>query len=217
VKPNRKAIIGEKLGMTQIFTEDGRAVPVTLVQAGPCTVVQVRTQERDGYTAVQLGYGEIKESRVNKPEQGHFAKAKVAPVRHLVEVRTDDASTFELGTAITVERFSAGEFVDVTGVSKGKGFAGVMKRWNFAGKPDSHGTERKHRSTGSVGAGTTPGRVFKGMRGPGRLGGERTTILSLEVVESDPERNLLMIKGALPGPNGGLLLIRDAVKREAKK
>ena len=217
MKPNRKAIIGEKLGMTQIFTEDGRAVPVTLVQAGPCTVVQVRTQERDGYTAVQLGYGAIKEARVNKPEKGHFAKAKVAPVRHLVEVRTDDASTFELGSAITVDRFSAGEFVDVTGVSKGKGFAGVMKRWNFAGKPDSHGTERKHRSTGSVGAGTTPGRVFKGMRGPGRLGGERTTILSLEVVESDAERNLLMIKGALPGPNGGLLLIRDAVKREAKK
>jgi large subunit ribosomal protein L3 len=216
VKAIRKAIIGEKLGMTQVFTEDGRAVPVTLVQAGPCTVVDIRTLERDGYAAVQLGYGDIKESRVNRPEKGHFAKAKVTPSRHLVEVRTEDASAYEVGSSIGVDRFAAGEFVDVTGVSKGKGFAGAMKRWNFAGKPDSHGTERKHRSTGSVGAGTTPGRVVKGMRGPGRLGGERTTILSLEVVESDPERNLLMIKGAIPGPPGGLILIRDAVKRGAK-
>ena len=213
---NVKAILGEKLGMTQIFTDDGRAIPVTIVQAGPCTVVQVRTPERDGYSAVQLGYGEIKESRVVKPLKGHFAKAGVTPTRHLVEVRTDDAASFEKGSTITVESFPAGEHVDVMGISKGKGFAGVMKRHNFHGKPDSHGTERKHRSTGSVGAGTTPGRVFKGMKGPGRLGGDRTTILSLEVVESDVERSLLLIKGAIPGNNGGLVMIRNAVKKGAK-
>jgi len=213
---NVKAILGEKLGMTQVFLDDGRAVPVTIVQAGPCVVSQIRTPERDGYAAVQLGYGEIKESRVGKPQKGHFAKAKVAPRRHLVEVRTDDAASFEVGSTITVETFAAGEHVDVIGISKGKGFAGVMKRHNFHGKPDSHGTERKHRSTGSVGAGTTPGRVFKGMKGPGRLGGDRTTILSLEVVESDAERNLLLIKGALPGNNGSLVMIRNAAKKGAK-
>jgi large subunit ribosomal protein L3 len=213
---NVKAILGEKLGMTQVFADDGRAIPVTIVQAGPCVVAQIRTTERDGYSAVQLGYGEIKESRVRKPAKGHFAKAGIAPTRHLVEVRTDDAGSFEKGAKITVESFAAGEHVDVIGISKGKGFAGVMKRHNFHGKPDSHGTERKHRSTGSVGAGTTPGRVFKGMKGPGRLGGDRTTILSLEVVESDPERNLLLIKGAIPGSNGGLVMIRNAVKKGAK-
>ncbi len=211
-----KAILGEKLGMTQIFSEDGRAIPVTVVQAGPCVVAQVRTQERDGYAAVQLGFGEKKESRVNKPMKGHFAKSGVAPVRHLVEFRTDDAASYEVGSSVTVERFTAGEHVDVVGVSKGKGFAGVMKRHNFAGKEDSHGTQRKHRSTGSIGAGTTPGRVFKGMKGPGHMGHERTTVLSLEVVETDLERNLLLIKGAIPGPNGGLIMIRNAVKRTVK-
>ena len=213
---NVKAILGEKMGMTQVFTEEGRAIPVTVVQAGPCVVAQIRTQERDGYSAVQLGFGEIKESRVTKPMKGHFAKAGLTPAKHLVEVRTDDASEYEVGSKVTVEKFVAGEHVDVIGVSKGKGFAGVMKRHNFHGKPDSHGTERKHRSTGSVGAGTTPGRVFKGMKGPGHLGHDRTTILSLEVVESDTERNLLLIKGAIPGPNGSLVVIRNAVKREAK-
>jgi len=213
---NVKAILGEKMGMTQVFTDEGRAIPVTVVQAGPCVVAQIRTQERDGYSAVQLGFGEIKESRVTKPMKGHFAKGGVTPAKHLVEVRTDDASEYEVGAQVTVEKFAAGEHVDVIGVSKGKGFAGVMKRHNFHGKPDSHGTERKHRSTGSVGAGTTPGRVFKGMKGPGHLGHDRTTILSLEVVESDTERNLLLIKGAIPGPNGSLVVIRNAVKREAK-
>lgn len=211
-----KAILGEKLGMTQVFTDEGRAIPVTVVQAGPCVVAQIRTAERDGYAAVQLGFGELKESRVTKPMKGHFAKGGVAPSKHLVEVRTDDASDYEVGSQVTVETFAAGEHVDVIGVSKGKGFAGVMKRHNFHGKPDSHGTERKHRSTGSIGAGTTPGRVFKGMKGPGRLGHDRTTILSLEVVESDAERNLLLIKGAIPGPTGALVMIRNAVKREAK-
>jgi large subunit ribosomal protein L3 len=215
--PNVKALLGTKLGMTQIFDENGRAVPVTVVQAGPCVVAQVRTPERDGYAAIQLGYGEKKASKVRKPMAGHFAKAKVDPVRHLVEVRTDDAGDYSVGATLTAEQFAPGEHVDVIGVSKGKGFAGVMKRHNFAGKEDSHGTDRKHRSTGSVGAGTTPGRVFKGMRGPGHMGHERTTILSLTVVESDPERNLLLIKGAIPGPKGGLVMVRNAVKREAKK
>ena len=213
---NVKAILGEKLGMTQVFTDEGRAIPVTVVQAGPCVVSQIRTPERDGYAAVQLGYGEVKESRVSKPMKGHFAKGGVTPQKHLVEIRTDDASEFQVGSTVTVETFPAGEHVDVIGVSKGKGFAGVMKRHNFRGKPDSHGTERKHRSTGSVGAGTTPGRVFKGMKGPGHLGHDRTTILSLEVIESDVERNLLLIKGAIPGPTGALVMIRNAVKRGAK-
>jgi large subunit ribosomal protein L3 len=213
---NVKAILGEKLGMTQVFTEEGRAIPVTVVQAGPCVVAQIRTQDRDGYSAVQLGFGEIKESRVTKPMKGHFAKGGVAAAKHLVEVRTDDAATYEVGSQVTVEKFAPGEHVDVIGISKGKGFAGVMKRHNFHGKPDSHGTERKHRSSGSVGAGTTPGRVFKGMKGPGHLGHDRTTILSLEVVESDAERNLLLIKGAIPGPAGAIVVIRNAVKREAK-
>jgi large subunit ribosomal protein L3 len=202
--------------MTQVFTEEGRAVPVTVVQAGPCVVAQIRTTDRDGYSAVQLGFGELKESRVRKPMKGHFAKSGSTPVRHLVEIRTDDASSYELGAKITVESFAAGDHVDVVGISKGKGFAGVMKRHNFHGKPDSHGTERKHRSTGSVGAGTTPGRVFKGMKGPGRLGGDKTTVLSLEIVESDAERNLLLIKGAIPGSNGGIVMIRNAVKKGAK-
>jgi large subunit ribosomal protein L3 len=213
---NVKAILGEKLGMTQIFSDEGRAIPVTVVQAGPCVVAQIRTQDRDGYSAVQLGFGEVKESRVTKPMKGHFAKGGVAAAKHLVEVRTDDASTYEIGSHVTVEKFAPGEHVDVIGISKGKGFAGVMKRHNFHGKPDSHGTERKHRSSGSVGAGTTPGRVFKGMKGPGHLGHDRTTILSLEVVESDAERNLLLIKGAIPGPTGAIVVIRNAVKRGAK-
>jgi large subunit ribosomal protein L3 len=213
---NVKAILGEKLGMTQVFTEEGRAIPVTVVQAGPCVVAQIRTQDRDGYSAVQLGFGEVKESRVTKPMKGHFAKGGVAAAKHLVEVRTDDAATYEIGSHVTVEKFAPGEHVDVIGISKGKGFAGVMKRHNFHGKPDSHGTERKHRSSGSVGAGTTPGRVFKGMKGPGHLGHDRTTILSLEVVESDAERNLLLIKGAIPGPTGAIVVIRNAVKRGAK-
>jgi large subunit ribosomal protein L3 len=209
---NVKAILGTKLGMTQIFDDAGRAIPVTVVQAGPCVIAGVRTPERDGYSAVQLGFGERNEKKVNKPLKGAFAKAGVAPVRHLVEVRTDDASSYAVGSSVTVEMFAAGDRVDVAGVSKGKGFAGVMKRHNFSGKEDSHGTERKHRSTGSIGAGTTPGRVFPGMKGPGHMGHERKTILSLRVVESDVERNLLLIKGAIPGPPGGLVMVRNAVK-----
>jgi large subunit ribosomal protein L3 len=207
-----KAILGEKLGMTQIFTEDGRAVPVTVVRAGPCTVTQVRTVERDGYEAVQLGFGERKENKVTKPMKGHFAKANVAAARHLREFRI---SGLEVGATVTVDTFGVGEIVDVSATSKGHGFSGVMKRHNFAGKPDSHGTERKHRSTGSIGAGTTPGRVFKGMKGPGRWGNERITIQNLEVVEVDTERNLLLIKGSVPGVEGAIVEIRNAVKKGA--
>ena len=214
---NVKGILGEKLGMTQVFSDDGRAVPVTVLRAGPCTVTQVRTPERDGYAAVQIGFGEMAEKRLNKPLAGHLAVAKAPALRSLVEIRTDDAASFEVGSKITADVFAAGESVDVIGVSKGKGFAGAMKRWNFAGKEASHGTDRKHRSPGSQNAGTTPGRVFKGKKGPGHLGHERVTILSLEVVETDPERNLLLIRGAVPGPIGGLVLVRNAVKTKARK
>ena len=214
---NVKGILGEKLGMTQVFSDDGRAVPVTVLRAGPCTVTQVRTPERDGYSAVQIGFGEVAEKRLNKPRTGHLAASRSGALRNLVEIRTDDAASFELGSTITADVFAAGDAVDVIGVSKGKGFAGAMKRWNFHGKEASHGTERKHRSPGSVNAGTTPGRVFKGKKLPGHLGNERVTILSLEVVEADPERNLLLIRGAVPGPVGGLVLVRNAVKTKARK
>jgi len=212
-----KGILGEKLGMTQVFTDDGRAVPVTVLRAGPCTVTQIRTAERDGYAAVQLGFGEVAAKRLNKPRTGHLSASKAPALRSLVEIRTDDASSFQLGSKITADVFAPGESVDVVGVSKGKGFAGAMKRWNFAGKEASHGTDRKHRSPGSQNAGTTPGRVFKGKKGPGHLGHERVTILSLEVVEADPERDLLLIRGAVPGPIGGLVLVRNAVKAKARK
>lgn len=212
---NVKAILGEKLGMTQIFSEDGRAVPVTVVKAGPCVVAQLRTQAKDGYTAVQLGFGEIAARKVRKPRKGHFAKAGVEPTKHLVELRTDDASEYALGQEIKADVFAPGDFVDVVGVSKGKGFAGNMKRHNFAGMPASHGTERKHRQSGSVGAGTTPGRVTKGKKMPGHLGHERVTVLNLRIVEADPELNLLLIRGAVPGHNGALVMIRSAVKKGA--
>lgn len=214
--PNMKALIGTKLGMTQVFDEEGRAVPVTVVEAGPCVVTQIRTPERDGYAAVQIGYGEIKESRVPKPLKGHFVKASVEPTRHLVEIRTDDAGSYEVGSNLTVDVFQPGDWVDVIGTSKGKGFAGVMKRHNFHGLKASHGTERKHRSAGSVGAGTTPGRVFKGQKGAGRMGNERVTVLSQQIVEADAGKNLLLIKGAVPGPTGGLVMVRTAAKKGAR-
>ena len=214
---NVKGILGEKLGMTQVFSDDGRAVPVTVLRAGPCTVTQIRTQERDGYAAVQIGFTEVAAKRLNKPETGHLAASKAPALRSLVEIRTDDAGSYELGGRLTADLFAAGERIDVVGVSKGKGFAGAMKRWNFKGKEASHGTERKHRSPGSVNAGTTPGRVFKGKKLPGHLGHERVTVLNLEVVEVDLERNLLLIKGAVPGPNGGLVLVRNAVKTPTVK
>jgi large subunit ribosomal protein L3 len=208
----RKGVLGEKLGMTQVFDDEGRIVPVTVVQAGPCVVTRVRTPDADGYSAVQLGYGQIDPRKVNKPISGHFEKAGVTPRRHLVELRTDDAAEYELGQEITVEVFEAGQRVDVTGRSKGKGTAGVMKRHGFKGLGASHGTQRKHRSPGSIGGCATPGRVFKGLRMAGRHGNIRTTVQNLTVHSIDAEKGLLLIKGAVPGPNGGLILVRSAAK-----
>jgi large subunit ribosomal protein L3 len=209
-----KGILGEKLGMTQVFTDDGRALPVTVVRAGPCRVVQVRTVERDGYSAVQLGYGA--ERRTTKPMRGHFDAAGAEPARSLVELRLDGDHGFEPGQEIRADVFEPGDRADVVGVSRGKGFAGVMKRHGFAGLGASHGTERKHRSPGAIGACATPSRVFKGTRMAGQMGNERVTVLNLEVVEADPERGLLLLKGAVPGPPGGLLLIRSSVKAPAR-
>jgi len=207
-----KGVLGTKLGMTQVFGDDGRIVPVTVVSAGPCVVTAVRTPDADGYSAVQLGYGEIDPRRVNKPEAGHFAKAGVTPRRYLVELRTDNASEYTLGQEISAETFAAGELVDVTARSKGKGFAGVMKRHGFRGLSGSHGTQRKHRSPGSIGGCATPGRVFKGLRMAGRMGGVRTTAPQLTLHGVDTDRGLLLIKGAVPGPSGGLVLVRSAAK-----
>ena len=207
-----KGVLGTKLGMTQVFGDDGRIVPVTVVSAGPCVVTAVRTPDADGYSAVQLGYGEIDPRRVNKPEAGHFAKAGVTPRRYLVELRTDNASEYTLGQEISAETFAAGELVDVTARSKGKGFAGVMKRHGFRGLSGSHGTQRKHRSPGSIGGCATPGRVFKGLRMAGRMGGVRTTSPRLTLHGVDTDRGLLLIKGSVPGPSGGLVLVRSAAK-----
>jgi large subunit ribosomal protein L3 len=207
-----KGILGEKLGMTQIFV-DTRAVPVTVIKAGPCYVTQVkRADGGDEYDAVQIAYGAARPRSVTKPAKGHFDKAGVETARHLVEVRTDDASSYELGQELKADLFSPGETVDVVGVSKGKGFSGVMRRHGFGGLRSSHGVKRKHRAPGAIGACATPSRVFKGMRMAGQLGNERVTVLNLEVVQADPERNLLLVKGAVPGPPGGLVMVREAVK-----
>ncbi|GDY29350.1 50S ribosomal protein L3 [Gandjariella thermophila] len=207
-----KGILGTKLGMTQVFDERNRVVPVTVVKAGPCVVTQVRTPEKDGYSAVQLAYGAIDPRKVNKPKSGHFAKAGVTPRRHLAELRTTDAGEYQVGQEITAEVFEAGALVDVTGTSKGKGTAGVMKRHGFGGLGASHGTQRKHRSPGSIGGCATPGRVFKGLRMAGRMGNERVTTQSLTVHQVDQESGLLLIKGAVPGPRGGLVFVRTAAK-----
>lgn len=209
-----KGILGAKLGMTQVW-EDNRVVPVTVVQAGPCVVTQVRTPDKDGYSAVQLAFGEVDPRRVNRPETGHFRKAGVAPRRHLVELRTTDASEYTLGQEVTVDTFVPGQYVDVTGRTKGKGFAGVMKRHGFHGLKASHGVERKHRSPGSIGGCATPARVFKGTRMAGRMGGVRYTAQNLTVQAVEPEQNVLLIKGAIPGPAGSLVLVRSAAKKEA--
>jgi large subunit ribosomal protein L3 len=211
-----KGILGEKLGMTQVW-DNGKVVPVTVVQAGPCVVTQVRTPDKDGYSAVQLAYGAIDPRKVNKPESGHFAKADVAPRRFLVELRTTDASEYELGSEVTVEAFEPGQTVDVTGKTKGKGFAGVMKRHGFHGLRASHGVERKHRSPGSIGACATPGRVFKGLRMAGRMGGARYTVQNVRVQNIDAEQNLILVRGAIPGPKGSLVLLRTAAKARAVK
>ena len=208
-----QGLLGEKLGMTQIFDENNRIVPVTVVKAGPCVITQIRTQEKDGYLAVQLAYGQIDPRKVTKPVAGHFKAADVTPRRHLVELRTSSVEGYEVGAEVTVQTtFEAGDLVDVTGTTKGKGTAGVMKRHGFHGLGAGHGVQRKHRSPGSIGACATPGRVFKGVRMAGRMGHERQTTQSLTVHKVDVERGLLLIKGAIPGPKGGLVLVRTAVK-----
>jgi large subunit ribosomal protein L3 len=208
----KKAIVGEKVGMTQIWDDQNRAIPVTLVRVAPCRVVQVKTPETDGYSAVQVTFGAQRPSRLNKPEQGHFAKAGVDPGKRLVELRVDDAGQFSVGDEINATILSAGEKVDVTGVSKGKGFAGVMKRHNFKGLGAGHGTHKKHRAPGAIGACATPARVFKGTKMAGRMGNEKVTTQNLRVVQSDVDNHLLLVRGSVPGPKGGLVLIRDAVK-----
>ncbi len=212
---SRTGILGTQLGMTQIFDEDGRVVPVTVVQAGPCTVTQVKTVETDGYSALQLAYGTRKPKNLTKPVRGHLAKAGVDSARVIAEVRTDDAGEYALGDEIAADAFSAGELVDVTGRSKGKGFAGVMKRHGFSGMGDGHGVKKKNRHPGAIGACATPGRVFPGMHMAGRTGNQRVTIQNLEVAAVDTERGLLLIKGALPGANGSIVLVRSAAKAPA--
>jgi large subunit ribosomal protein L3 len=209
-------ILGTKLGMTQVFDENNRVVPVTVVQAGPNVVTQVRTTEKDGYVAVQLAFGAIDPRKVNKPRTGHFAKAGATPRRHVVELRTTDAGEYEIGQEINAGVFEAGAVVDVVGTSKGKGTAGVMKRHGFKGLGASHGTQRKHRSPGSIGGCATPGRVFKGLRMAGRMGHARTTTQNLTVHRVDTDNGLLLIKGAVPGPRGGLILVKSAAKGGAK-
>jgi len=205
-------ILGTKLGMTQVFDENNRVVPVTVVRAGPCVVTQIRTQETDGYTAVQLAYGAVDPRRVNKPETGHFSKAGTTPRRHQVELRTSDANEYQLGQEVTAEVFETGAVVDVVGTTKGKGTAGVMKRHGFHGLGASHGVQRKHRSPGSIGGCATPGRVFKGLKMAGRMGHARVTNQNLTVHRVDADSGLLLIKGAVPGPKGGLVLVKSAAK-----
>jgi large subunit ribosomal protein L3 len=211
-----KGILGAKLGMTQVW-DNNRVVPVTVVQADPNVVTQVRTGDKDGYAAIQLAYGAIDPRKINKPKAGHYAKSGVAPRRHIVELRTTDASEYGLGDEVTVETFAPGQLIDVTGRTKGKGFAGVMKRHGFKGLGAGHGVERKHRSPGSIGGCATPGRVFKGMRMAGRMGGVRYTVQNLTVQAIDLENNVILVRGAVPGPAGALILLRSAAKSEAKK
>jgi len=207
-----KGILGTKLGMTQVFDELNRIVPVTVVQAVPNVVTQVRAQDTDGYVAVQLAFGAIDPRKVNKPETGHFNKAGVTPRRYLAELRTTDAAEYEVGQEITADVFQAGTVIDATGTSKGKGYAGVMKRHGFKGLSSSHGTQRKHRSPGSIGGCATPGRVFKGLRMAGRMGHEKVTTQNLTVHRVDSDAGLILIKGAVPGPKGGLVFLKSAAK-----
>jgi large subunit ribosomal protein L3 len=222
-----KGILGKKVGMTQLFDDQGNIVPVTVIEAGPCYVTQIKTEESDGYDAVQLGFDPIKEKRLKRPEAGHLGLLKadekhpvrrqlpgeVPPLRHLREIRTKEVEKFELGETVTVQLFQEGDRVDVVGRAKGRGFAGVMKRHGFGGGPISHGQSDRQRSPGSIGATSTPGRVFKGMRMPGRMGNHRVTSQNLEVVRVDEEHNLLAVKGSVPGPKGGLVLVREVRKQ----
>ena len=211
-----KAIVGEKVGMTQVWDENNRVVPVTMVKVAPCRIVQIKTPEIDGYSALQVTFGHRDAAKLSQPKAGHFAKAGVDAGVRLVELRLDDVGEYSVGQEIKVDVLASGDLIDVTAVSKGKGFAGVMKRHNFKGQRASHGAHRVHRMPGSIGACATPARVFKGTRMPGRMGGEKVTTLNLTVVEADADRDLLLVRGAVPGPKGGIVLIRNAVKAGVK-
>jgi large subunit ribosomal protein L3 len=211
----QQAIVGEKVGMTQTWVDD-KVVPVTVVRVEPMRIVQIKTAERDGYTALQVTYGHRDAKKLTKPAAGHYAKAGVQPGKRLVELRLDSVDGFEVGQEVTVEQIESGARVDVTGTSRGKGFAGTMKRHNFSGQGASHGNHKKHRAPGSIGATSFPGRVFKGTKMSGRMGAEQVTTLNLEVVAADTERDLLLVKGSVPGPRGGVVIVRDAVKAQRK-
>ena len=211
-KRSTKGLLGTKLGMTQVWDANNKLIPVTVIEMSPNVVTQLRTEEVDGYSAVQIAYGQIDPRKANKPATGHFAKAGVTPRRHIAEVRTADAGEYALGQELTVDTFEVGRRVDVVGTSKGKGFAGVMKRHNFKGVSSSHGSHRNHRKPGSIGASSTPSRVFKGMRMAGRMGGERVSVLGLTVHAVDAEKGLLLVKGAVPGARGRIVFVRTSVK-----
>ena len=208
----KKAIVGKKLGMTQFFDQNGNVVPVTVIEAGPCSVPQKKTTENDGYDAVQIGFGEMKASKVNKPMKGHFGKNDVAPKKVLREFRLEDTAAVNVGDIIKADIFAEGEAVDVRGTSKGKGYAGTIKRWNFGRLKETHGTGPVHRHGGSLGACSTPSRVFKGKKMAGHLGNERVTVQNLSVVKVDAEKNIIAVKGAVPGPKGGIVVLFDSVK-----
>ena len=209
----KKAILGKKIGMSQVFTPDGQVIPVTVIEAGPCYVIQKKSTEKDGYNAIQVGFEDVKEKHIKKPQAGHFQKAGVAVKKYVSEFRLDDISGYEVGQEIKADVFAEGELVDVTGVSKGKGFTGAIKRFGQGRGPMSHGSHY-HRGPGSLGAVGTS-RVFKGQTLPGRMGGDKVTVQNLKVVKVDPERNLILVKGAVPGPRGGLVSIKDAVKAKS--
>lgn len=209
----QKGIIGKKVGMTQVFDEKGNVVPVTVIEAGPCVVVQKKTAETDGYTAVQLGFGDISPKRVNKPLKGHFDKADVAPKKTLREFRFENCDAYNVGDVVKADTFASGDRVDVCGISKGKGYAGAIKRWNFHRLKESHGTGPVARHAGSLGACSSPSRVFKGMKAAGHLGAERVTVQNLDVVKVDAENNLIAVRGAVPGPRGGVVLLSESVKK----
>lgn len=208
----KKAIIGKKVGMTQIFDEKGKVIPVTVIEAGPCTVVQMKTVEKDGYSAIQLGFEDVAEKKLSKPEVGHFKKAEVSPKRHLKEFRLDDVSGMDVGQEIKADVFAAGDQIDVTGITKGKGYAGVIKRWNAHRTPMTHGGGPVHRHAGSMGSGTDPSRILPGKIGAGHMGVEQVTIQNLDIVKVDPELNMIAIRGAIPGPKGGIVYIKNTVK-----
>ncbi len=208
----QKGIVGKKLGMTQLFDANGNVVPVTVIEAGPCAISQKKTAENDGYEAIQVGFGDLKASKVNKPMKGHFSKGDVAPKKVLREFRFDDCSAYNVGDIIKADVFAEGDKVDVRGTSKGKGYAGVIKRWNFARLKESHGTGPVHRHGGSLGASSTPSRVMKGKKMAGHLGNERVTVQNLEVVKIDVENNIIAVKGAVPGPKGAIVVVFDSVK-----